>query len=274
MPSQQLELGEDLPWSPLRDSSALNDDIDPVRQLCHSLHVVGGEDDSCVLSLVQLPDPGQELSGRARVQAAGWLVEDQNLGFQRQDSRDGYFAHLASTQGKRESVFELLEAQAYHLHRFSDSPPDLLLVQAVIARAEGDLVAHVLFEQLLLRGLEDQAHLAAQRLDVEALVAQVLTGDHDPSLLGPDQAVEMLDQSGLSGTGGPDDGYDFSLADLHIYAAKSGRLQRSAGQISMMKALYFHYGFHATTSTGSGKGQSLSTTWSTVSRGLGKDGWH
>ena len=84
---------------------------------------------------------------------------------------------------------------------------DLVVVQAHVFRAEGDVLIHRLLKELILRVLEHQPHLEAHVADLRVGSAQMSRALETGSCpaVGLQQAVEVLDQRGLAGARVADD---------------------------------------------------------------------
>ena len=82
---------------------------------------------------------------------------------------------------------------------------DLLFIKPHVAGAEGNVLIHCLFKQLVLRILEHQPHLKAHLPDLLGVRPDVLAVEIDMPLRGLQQPVEMLDQRGFPGARVTDD---------------------------------------------------------------------
>ncbi len=70
------------------------------------------------------------------------------------------------------------------------------------ARAIGDLITHVLLEEVDLRILEHQPGIAPQCLDIQRRIGDGIRANAYIAALRTVQPVEVLQQGGLAGTGG------------------------------------------------------------------------
>ena len=108
---------------------------------------------------------------------------------------------------------------------------DLVLGQAELQRPEGQLVEDAGTEQLHVGVLEDEAdaraEVAAERRVLERLLRERRAEGEDLSLRREDEAVEHLEQRGLAGAVGADDGDVLPGLDREVDPGE----RRSAGAI-------------------------------------------
>ena len=126
----------------------------------HLLHGVGDQDDGGVVGLVVVPDVAQDGLHPHRVQPGGGLVQNEHLGLHGDDPGDGHPALLAAGQLEG-GLLQLVVPQAHEVGGLPHPAVDLLLVQAHVPGAEGDVLVDRLLKELVLRVLEHQPHLEA-----------------------------------------------------------------------------------------------------------------
>ena len=96
-----------------------------------------------------------------------------------------------------------------------DAGVNFVLGKAHIPRPEGDVLIHRFPEELILRVLEHQPHLEAEGADLRLIGPDILSVDQHPPRRRAEQAVEMLDQGRLTGSGMPDNSDIFPLFNFN-----------------------------------------------------------
>ena len=100
--------------------------------------------------------------------------------------------------------------------RFAHAAVDLLLAQAHVARAKGDVLVHRLLEKLVLRVLEHQPHLKADVPQLGFVLPHILPVDIDFAGGWFEQTVEVLDQRRFSRTGMADNADHLSFLNGEV----------------------------------------------------------
>ena len=108
----------------------------------------------------ELADEVDQHPLRARVERRGRLVEQQHVRAERQHRRDRRALLLAARQLERRAVGEV--GDVHLAQRLVAAGPDLVLRQAELERAEGDVVEDRRAEQLDVGVLEDEPDLAVE----------------------------------------------------------------------------------------------------------------
>ena len=83
------------------------DDRHPVAELLSFVEIVGGEQDRHVMARAQASDHVQELVTNPRIEADGWLIQEQHLRLGHERARDLETAALATTEALNRPVDQL-----------------------------------------------------------------------------------------------------------------------------------------------------------------------
>ena len=144
----------------------------------HILHTVGDNQHGVLLVLLVLLNLTENAVAALGVQSRGRLVEDQHLRLHGQHAGDSYPA-LLSTRKLKGGFLQQILGDADKGGRFAHAAVDLLLAQAHVARAKGDVLVHRLLEKLVLRVLEHQPHLKADVPQLGFVLPHILPVDID-----------------------------------------------------------------------------------------------
>ena len=158
-----------------------------------------------------------------RVQPGGGFVQYQQLRLHGKHARNGNAALLPARKLKR-ALCQHRGVQPAEFGRAQHTAVYFFLRKAHIHRAEGDILIHRLFKQLVFRVLEHKAHHKAEAADVLRLLPDVLATDIHLALRGPVDAVEMADQGAFAAPGRADDPHEAALLD-----GKADVVQRHGG---------------------------------------------
>ncbi len=207
-----LRCGEHVVDIPDLDDPALLHHGDPVGDLPDGVHLVRDDDDRDAELPVHPAQQREHLGRGVRVQGAGGLVGEQQVGRRRQGAGDADALLLAAGQLFRVGVGTL--EQADEVEQLGDTAVPLDL------RHTGDLerVRDVAGD----RAGPEQVELLEDHPDVPTCQTAVPLGDRrqlaarDGDRAGTRQleCVDQADQGGLAGTGVPDDAEDLSL--VHV----------------------------------------------------------
>ena len=147
----------------------------------------------------------EEIIEAARLAGAGeGFVQQQGIAPGPESAEQGRTALLPAGKVEGRLLQQLLR-KAHHPGRFPHPAVDLLFIKPHVAGAEGNVLIHCLFKQLVLRILEHQPHLKAHLPDLLGVRPDVLAVEIDMPLRGLQQPVEMLDQRGFPGARVTDD---------------------------------------------------------------------
>ena len=116
---------------------------------------------------------------------------------------------------------------------------DLRLVQPHIMGTEGNIFINSLLEKLVFRILKHQPHLKAGGPGGGLVRPDVFAPEQNLAGGGLEQPVQMLDKSGLSGTGPADDCQIFPFISGEIHRPEGAVLKGRAGAVYMGELLGF-----------------------------------
>ena len=163
----------------------------------------------------------EDLAAALRVEADHGLVEREHLGAHRDDARQRHTALLSARQVERRHLRHAVVVEPHHVERVADGAVDLPVVHAEVARAEGDVGAHRLGEELVLGVLRDEADEPAE------LAALLLVGGREPvdghrALRRQLGAVAVLGQGRLARAGVADDRNELAVVDREADVVERG----------------------------------------------------
>jgi hypothetical protein len=192
---------------------------DPVGDVPYDGQVVGDEE-------IAQPEPGLEFVQQIEhagldgdVQRRDRLVEDHQLGFQRQRAGDADALPLAAGELRRET-FCVFGIESHLAQQFGYAGGDPVLGPAVRRQRFGDDVTDRHPGVQSGQGvLEDHLQVAAQCLAVTALEAPDVPAEHgDRPGLPAGQVQDLQKGGGLAAAGLPDQSQGFALADVEADA--------------------------------------------------------
>ena len=207
----------------LGDEPSGIDDADPVGQPVGLLQILGGQQDRGA-SLHQGTDDVPHLLTRARVQASGGLIEEDEWG--PGDERDrqvqptphpaGVAAHpLAAGLGEAEGGQQLLGPLTCPTPAKAQQAPE----EPQVLRAGERLVD----AGVLSRHPDEAAHRMA-------LADHIVPQDHRPAAGGSQQGGDHAQRRRLTGTVGAEQAVDDAGGDLQVQAVDGGEGAEGAGQ--------------------------------------------
>jgi hypothetical protein len=206
--AKQLEVLEDLARRATRDDLAAElEDVDAIGERADELHVVGRDHERHTVLAVQSIEQIDHLTARGGIEPLERFVEHEQLGVEREGTRERDLALLASREVVTHLVLEMRDAHA--LERVGDLLLDLGLGVAVVARAERDVIPDRGRDDLLVGVLQQHADALA---DLGELPRRIHAEDADLALLGCEQAQHVVQQRALAAAIGSED--DDALAAL------------------------------------------------------------
>src|SRR5699024_5015599 len=147
-----------------------------------------------VAGLVQFTDQIQQRHRPGPVLAGGWLVDHQDVRFQRKHTGYSEALTLSLSKSVRMDVCKLGHSDLFEYS--SDLCLDDGFVVAEVAQTERDLLADARGKDLVVRILEDIAHLRGQLMQRPAASGPVM--DTHTSIGRAQQSVQVSRESGLS----------------------------------------------------------------------------
>ena len=139
----------------------------------------------------------QQRSTARRIKTCRGLVKDDDLRLHGDDAGNGDAALLSAGQVKGRLV-QHIRIHAGKVSRTQNPLPDLVLLQAHVFRAEGDILKDRILKKLIFRVLEYQPHAKPRRTGGQLVLPNALAVQEHVALRGLEQAVEMLDQGGFA----------------------------------------------------------------------------
>ena len=126
------------------------------------LHAVGNEYNGNATALVQGHNLPKNSVPAAGIKACAGLVQHQIVRIHGHHTGNGHAAHLTAAQLEGRTLPIGIIVQAYEFHGLTHCLGNLFLVKALVARAKGDILKDSLRKNLVLRKLENHAHLLAR----------------------------------------------------------------------------------------------------------------
>ena len=145
-------------------------------------HAVGGKHQG-LAACVQVLQVADDRPAGERIQPGGGLIQQQDGGVEREDGSQRHAALFAAAERPGETVLIGIEIQPHRVHRPAH-PFTQRSLQLQLFRPVGDLVAHVLLEELHLGVLEDQPGQPAELAHAHRGVVQVEMHQPAPSPAG------------------------------------------------------------------------------------------
>ena len=182
------------------------------------IHVVGNEHHGNALLPVQPSDGVYDLPAASGIQHGGGLVQNDTLRLHGNNARDGDALLLPAGQ-KMGGVLPVL----VHVHLLQGavhSAADFRAGNAQILRAEGHILFHHVGNDLVVRILENHAHVPADG-ENPILVGGVDAADVDLAAGGKQYGIEMLGQGGFPAAVGSEDRHKASLLNGQIQILKN-----------------------------------------------------
>ena len=215
-----------------------------LRVAGHIIHGMRNQEDGHAGLLMERLDLPEQVIPACRIQSCRGLIQNKNLRLHGQHTGNGHASLLAA--GKLEGGFlPVVLRESYPPQCLLRPGSGLLRGKPLVLRTEHDIGDDINFKKLVLRILENQSHLEAESLHVEALAVDAdeiavnmlsglarTLGTADIILLclrkaipeaieniplaAPEQTVQMLRQRGFAGAGMPYDSRDDAALHLKI----------------------------------------------------------
>ena len=125
-------------------------------------------------------------------------------------------------------------------HGIADPFIDFCRRQPHVLWAESNILCDGLFKELIFRILEDKTDFLAQKPAVCMLAVEILSVNQDFSGSWLQQAVQVLDQGGLAGTGVADNSDEFPVIDPEADIVERDCAQRCPRRIKVCQVADFN----------------------------------
>ena len=204
----------------------------PLGQAGNIRHGVADHHNGGVLRLPVSLNIAQHLCPSRGVQAGGGLVQNQHFRFHGNHTGDRHPALLSAGQFKGRGL-QLLRGKPHQLSRLPHPAVHLLLIQAHILGAEGDVLINRFFKQLVFGILKYQSHPEPALPGGGLIRPDVLSVQKNRAGGGAQQSVEMLHQGGFAGTGMADDSDKLSPLHRKGHILQRHMLKRGSGAVYM-----------------------------------------
>jgi len=190
---------------------------DTVSQKVGEIVVVGGDDHGFAGFLKSLKEVDEPVLGAA-VEAGKRFIEDENLGVHREHSRECNPLFFASAELIWRAICETLDIN--HFHEVVYALVDNVRRKTHLSRAERNLIANVVAEQLNIWVLEDKADALVEVLGgaavAEACFGHRLAIEKILALLRENESVKELEESRFAAAVGALEGNGLAFVYIKI----------------------------------------------------------
>ena len=214
--AQVVAAGEHLGGRSLREDGPLAHHDDAIGSFRQIAHRVGHHHDREPV-FVQRRDEVEKILASSRIESRRRFVHHDDVRLHRQHARDGDAALLASRKLEGARLRNPRGIESHAGERPRDALGDLLVVDAEVARSEGDVFGDGGGEQLMLGVLEHHADTPANR-GFRLLVGEVDAVGGDAPCGGVEYAVHMLYERALPAAGVPRDAEELPVGhgEVHV----------------------------------------------------------